>query len=59
MGPGTCAGTGKDYGAIMSVIISLLDNDPLAKFALGGLGVTLIVTIALFGFLITRHDGRA
>lgn len=59
MGPGTCAGTGKDYGVIMSVIISLFDTDPLATFALGGLGVTLIVTIALFGFVITRHDRRA
>lgn len=43
----------------MSIIMSLIDTDPLAKVALGGLVVTLIVTIALFGFLVTRHDRRA
>jgi hypothetical protein len=49
----------KQRRATVSIIMNLIDTDPLAKFALGGLVVTLVVTIALFGFLVTRHDGRA
>jgi hypothetical protein len=40
----------------MSLILNLLDTDPLAKFALGGFLVVLVVSIGVFGFIMTRHD---
>ena len=37
---------------------AVLNTDPLAMLALGGLAVTLLVTVGIFGWLITRKDGR-
>jgi len=34
----------------------LLNTDPLAQVALGGLVLTLVVTFVLFGWLLTRRD---
>lgn len=42
----------------MSVVMNLLDTDPLAKFALVGLAITLVVSLGLFGFVMTRRDQR-
>jgi len=38
---------------------NLLNTDPLAMIALGGIAVTLVVTIGLFGWLMTRRDRKA
>ena len=40
----------------MPKIFELINTDPLAQIALGGFVVTLLVTIGLFAFLLTRHD---
>jgi hypothetical protein len=37
---------------------ALFDTDPLALGALAGLGVTIVVTIALFWFLLSHKDQR-
>ena len=40
----------------MSKALELFNTDPLAQFALGGLAVTILVSIALFVFLFTRRN---
>ena len=42
----------------MTKTLELLNTDPLAQFALGGLVLTVLVTIGLFVFLITRRNSR-
>lgn len=37
-------------------LLELLNTDPLAQGALVGLAVTLVVTIGIFGFLMTRKN---
>lgn len=34
------------------------NTDPLALTALGGLAVVIVVTIGLFGFILTRRGGK-
>lgn len=36
----------------------IANTDPLAKIALGGLAVTLLVTLGLFGFVLTRRSNK-
>jgi hypothetical protein len=36
----------------------IVNTDPLAKIALGGLGITLLVTLGLFAFVMTRGGGK-
>lgn len=36
----------------------IANTDPLAKIALGGLAITLLVTLGLFGFVMTRRGGK-
>lgn len=36
----------------------LLNTDPLALIALAGFVSVVVVTIGLFGFLITRRSGK-
>lgn len=38
---------------------NLLNTDPLAIFALGGLAVTVLVSVTLFAWLMTRKDRKA
>jgi hypothetical protein len=40
----------------MSKTLELLNTDPLAQIALGGLAVTVLVSIALFVFVFTRRN---
>ena len=40
----------------MSKTLELFNTVPLAQFALGGLSVTILVSIALFVFLFTRRN---
>lgn len=40
----------------MSKLIELMDTDGLALFALGGLAATVVVTIVLFAFVLTRKN---
>lgn len=37
-------------------LMNLLDTDPLALGALAGLGVTIVVSLALFYFLVFHKD---
>jgi hypothetical protein len=37
--------------------LELVNTDPLAQGALVGLVVTIVVTIGIFGFLMTRKNG--
>jgi hypothetical protein len=55
----------KDYGpgnfihgdAVMGKTIELLSNtDPLAQIAIGGLAITIVVSIGLFLFVMTRRN---
>ena len=39
-------------------ILSLLNTDPLAQIALGGLVLTLVVTLAIFAFVMTRRTKK-
>lgn len=36
--------------------LELLNTDPLATIALGGLIVVIVVSLGLFGWLMTRKD---
>ncbi|MCB1510291.1 MAG: hypothetical protein KDJ36_05255 [Hyphomicrobiaceae bacterium] len=38
--------------------LSLLNTDPLAQYALIGLAATLLVTLCIFGFVMTRKTKR-
>lgn len=40
-------------------VMGLLNTDPLAQFALGGLAVTLLVTLGIFAFVLTRRSKRS
>lgn len=40
----------------MAKTLELLNTDPLAQFALGGLAVTILVSLGLFIFLFTRRN---
>ena len=42
----------------MKALEVIANTDPLAQFALGGLVVTVVVTLVLFGFLMTRRDSK-
>lgn len=39
-------------------LLELLDTDPLAKMALIGFATVIVVTLGVFGFLLTRASGR-
>lgn len=39
-------------------LLELINTDPLAQGALVGLVLTLVVTIGIFGFLLTRKNAR-
>lgn len=39
-------------------MLSILDTDPLALTALGFLGVVIVATIGLFGFILTRKSPK-
>lgn len=39
-------------------LMNIFDTDPLALGALAGLGVTIVVSLALFYFLIFHKDKR-
>lgn len=43
----------------MSKLIQLMDTDGLALFAVGGLVVTVVVSIVLFAFVLTRKNPQA
>lgn len=40
----------------MGKTLELFNTDPLAQIALGGLAVTIVVSLALFIFLFTRKN---
>lgn len=40
------------------MFLELLNTDPLAQFALGGLVSVFVVTIIIFGFVMTRRDKK-
>lgn len=42
----------------MTAFEVIADTDPLAKIALAGLAVTIVVSLVLFGFLMTRGDPK-
>lgn len=42
----------------MGKTLELLNTDPLAQIALIGLAVTVLVSIGLFVFVLTRKDAR-
>lgn len=42
----------------MLTSLSILDTDPLALTALGFLGITILITIGLFGFILTRKSPK-
>ena len=37
-------------------MLSILDTDPLALTALAFLGIVIVATIGLFGFILTRKS---
>ena len=39
-------------------LLELINTDPLAQGALVGLVLILVVTIGIFGFLLTRKNAR-
>lgn len=41
--------------AVMAKTLELLTTDPLARFALAGLAVTILVNIGIFVFVMTRR----
>lgn len=40
----------------MGKLFQLMETDGLALFALGGLAVTIVVSIVLFAFVLTRRN---
>ena len=36
----------------------IANTDPLAQIALAGIAITIVVTVVLFGFLMTRRDPK-
>lgn len=40
-------------------MLSILDTDPLAITALGFLGLVILATVGLFGFIMTRKSPKA
>lgn len=42
----------------MGKTLELLNTDPLAQIALGGLAVTILVSLALFAFVFTRRNEK-
>lgn len=42
----------------MQKTLELLNTDPLAQIAIGGLAVTIVVSVALFIFVFTRRNPR-
>jgi hypothetical protein len=43
-------------GSAVKALEVIANTDPLAQFALAGLAVTILVTLVLFGYLLTRRD---
>lgn len=43
----------------MARLVELMNTDGLALFALGGLAATILVTVVLFAFLMTRKNPPA
>lgn len=39
-------------------LLELLDTDPLAKIALIGFAAVIVVTLGVFGFVLTRGGGH-
>ncbi|MEZ5909480.1 MAG: hypothetical protein R3D31_11820 [Hyphomicrobiaceae bacterium] len=39
--------------------MELFNTDPLAQIALVGLALVIVVTVLVFGFLMTRKNDRA
>ena len=42
--------------AVMSKTLELLNTDPLAQFAIGGLVLTIVVSVVLFAYVFTRRN---
>lgn len=40
----------------MSKTLELLNTDPLAQFAIGGLVLTIVVSVVLFAYVFTRRN---
>ena len=40
----------------MAKTLELLNTDPMAQFALAGLAVTILVSIGIFIFVMTRRN---